>query len=361
LSLFRPSPINPTTNGVIDPTIDNVFVVKIRGNLSCIAYQLLILGIDNSPVYTGTKTTLVTPLYNNENLSISIAANTSNCVVGNAYKYKVLVYYTESLYVTSDEILFWAYTFPTLSINMPDTNPYNLQYFKFTLNYTQAENVGIKEFEYNFYDNSMTLLDTYKMVGTSKTDYYKDGFKSGETYYIQATVTNQMDVSLDSELESFTVQYNEAKFVLTPIVTANESDNSITVSWSASQVIGVPSDESKIKYIQDFMYIGDVGLQINDDEHVDYDIDVPEEFTYYHIFGVENSHTGDLVTINTVEGNKYVLSFDGTNFNYHKNTVTLLSTQDATNDGLNYWIVAMQPTRAVFIFVDGEELYPSDT
>jgi len=263
--------------------------------------------------------------------------------------------------ITSLETMFWAYTTSTVTINMPSNTPNNLQYFNFTFSYTQAEGIGIREYTYNFYDNANppNILQTYKQVGTSKTDFYVDGLASNQTYNVQVNVINQMGVLCTSTLNSFTVQYNQSQFVMTPSVIPIEDDNTINISWSASQIIGIPNDSSKLRYIPDFIYEGNYGLHIDSGGYVDYPYNGNENFTEYYLYAVDYNITGNLYEIDTTS-HSYILSFDGTNIVYKKDGITL-STQSTTANGKYYWFVTMQPTRAVFRFISSPELTPSTT
>lgn len=261
--------------------------------------------------------------------------------------------------VSSQETLFWAYTTPTLSINMPSTSPYNLQYYTFTVNYTQAEGIGIKEYEYRLYDSTMTVIDTFKVIGSSKTDYPVDGLKSGETYFIQATVTNQMDVSLDSDIEEFSVSYNSASFVLDPVLTNNVQYNAIDINWSASQILGVASNPSGYQFIPQFIYSTNVGIHIDTGVNIIYeDLVFPNNFTYPYVFSPDYGYTGTLVEFDDEASNAYKLTFNGTNLIYIKNNITV-SSYDISTYGLNYWIVTMQPTQIYFKFIVTSEIYPA--
>lgn len=481
MALNYPMPISPLSNGVLDPAIANTFSCKVQGSSVCNAYKLMIYDIDNNPVYTGTKISLSTPLYNNEELDITTSANFTNCVVSNPYKYAVTMYFADELSkslvnngyfysglsnwtygtnwsystaktlctaglttaiyqnisvssnkvyrlsvtatvtagtliatfgtstgslsitssgaftcdyttttstnaltftpnatfagsidniklqlvnnnVTSQETLFWAYTTPTLSINMPSTSPYNLQYYTFTLNYTQAEGVKLKEFSYTLYNSNQEVIGTKSSIGTSKTDYYVDGLASGETYYIQATATNQMGVSLTSDMMSFTVSYSAAKLVLTPTVVNNVEYNSLDVSWVASQITGIPSDLSKIQYVPSFIYTTNTGLHINSGATVTFsEIVAPTNFTYIHEFGLDNGITGSLVSFTDEISNVFLLTYDGTNLVYSKNGTTL-TTYNISSYGVNYWFIVMQPTSMILErFIATNEIYPKDT
>ena len=479
MALNYPLPISPISNEVIDPTIENTFKYKVQGTSACTAYKEMIYDIDNHAVYTGTKTTLATPLYNGEQLNITLAANATNCVVSNPYKHAVTMYYAEELgktlvnngyfysdlsgwiygtnwtyeaskakctagavttikqsinlssnkkyrltvtatvtagtlvttlgtatgslstttsgtytcdyttttsvnaltftpnssfagtidsiklqlvnnNVTSQETLFWVYTTPALSINMPSTIPYNLQYYTFSLNYVQAEGIKLKDFTYTLYNSNQEVLDTYSAMGTSKTDYYKDGFMSGQTYYIQATATNQMGVLLTSALESFTVLYSATGYISTLDVVNNKEYNSVDLAWSSiHQITGVASSPSGYQYIPEFIYDTNIAAHINAGEYIEFDVDVPVDFTCHYENSIDYGYTENLFEFTDVGSNTYVLSFDGTNLIYKKNGTTL-STFDISSYGLNYWHITMLPTQAIFIYVDNGEIYPAD-
>jgi hypothetical protein len=359
LALYQPKPIFPQTGEIVDPIISLTFKWQIQGSSSCVAYQMTIYDICNNVIYSGEKVSLATPLYNGETLEIIINEHETNCVVGTTYKHAITVWYDATHNVSSGEILFYARTTPTLSINIPTVEPHTLQYFTFTLNYVQAESVAIKNYEYTLYDSAMLVIDIYKQVGTSKTEYYVDGLISGNTYYIQATVINQENVSVTSDLETFSVEYNIADFVSTPTVINNKTKNTIDLSWEVSQITGVLNSANGCYYVPSFIYAENTGVFIKENENITFTIDsLDDSFTAHYVFNIASSYIGNILTV--IDNSKtYSLSYDGINFIYNMNGT--ISTTDVSSYLGEYWHVVLQTTQAIYINLELAELYPSDT
>ena len=72
--VFQPRNITPSFTS-IDGAVNNTFTMEINTNSSVTAYLLRIIDFNNNSVYIGTKTTLITPLYNSDTLSISVPSS----------------------------------------------------------------------------------------------------------------------------------------------------------------------------------------------------------------------------------------------------------------------------------------------
>jgi len=360
LALFYPLAVYPQSGDVIDPTEEVTFKWQVQGTSSCVAYQLLIYDINNTAIYAGSKTTLPTPLYNGEILEIKIAANGTNCVVGNGYKQRLLMYYDSTNYVTSQgDILFYARTTPAVTLNIPTTLPHNLQYYTFTFTYTQSENTPIKSYKYVLYDSNMNTLDTYEKVGTSKTDYYVDGLVSGQSYYIQVTVINQEDVIIISDLREIQVEYRIASLAISPLAVNNKGKNAVDLSYVVSQIIGSPSRDTGYEFVEDFIYQNYNGVHILDNNYISFTVNIDSHFTAYFDFKRYSTYTGNIITLVDKNSNTYILSYNGSNYIYSINGVETV--YSPTPYMGNYFTVVLQPTRALFYPIDTTALFPSDT
>lgn len=92
--VFQPRNITPSFTS-IDGAVNNTFTMEINTNSSVTAYLLRIIDFNNNSVYIGTKTTLITPLYNSDTLSISVPSSIG-LVNGIDYKWTVRLYQTSA-------------------------------------------------------------------------------------------------------------------------------------------------------------------------------------------------------------------------------------------------------------------------
>jgi hypothetical protein len=358
MALQQPLCLYPNGDAV-DPALALTFKWQVQGTSSCVAYQELILNLNNTPVYTGTKTTLSTPLYGGEILEINFVATTTLCVAGTTYKHKILMYYNSTEYVTSGEILFYASTTPTLSINMPPNEPHTSKSFDFTLDYVQDEGIEIKYYQYCLYNSSMVQLDTTEKVYSSNTKYIVDGLTSGSTYYIKAMVETQQGIVVMSDLEEFSISYSGMNTPLIATAIYDNNYNALDISWTdAVQYTGVPSSSSGYEYVDDFIYETYNGINILSDQYIEFDVSVPNTFTCHIDFKRLSTFTGDIINLVDESGNTYTLSFNGTNYVYTINDSDLI--YSPTTYAGDYFHAILFPTKTMLYGINIGEIYPSD-
>jgi len=359
MALQQPICLYPN-NDSVDPSTALTFQWQVKGSSRCVAYQELILDLSNSAVYTGTKTTLPTPLFGDAILEIPFAISGTNCVVGNTYKHKILMYYNATEFVTSGEIPFKASTTPTLSINMPALEPYDSQMFDFTLNFVQAQNTKIKYYQYWLYDANIVQKKTTDKVYRSDTTYSVDGFINNQKYFIQAYVETQDGVGIRSALEDFNISYDIVETVLSIDVSYNMAKNALEYSWgNAVQIIGVASSVDGYEFVDDFIYRDYKGIHILSGEYVSFTVDVPVTFTAHVDFKRLTTFTGDIINLVDADLNTYTLSFNGTNYVYTINGVGITYSPVALAG--NYFHAVLFPTKAMLYPYNTGEVFLSDT
>ena len=88
--VFQPRNTQPSSMSV-DGSLDNVFTMEVNTNTYISDYALTILNFDNTSLYSGTKTSLSTDLYNGDVLNIPVS-HTIGLLNGKNYKWKVRLY-----------------------------------------------------------------------------------------------------------------------------------------------------------------------------------------------------------------------------------------------------------------------------
>jgi len=281
------SPINMSpANSTIDADEENDFSLTIRGTI-CVGYQLTIYNnATGASVYTPAKIDISSdPKYDNDTLTITVPVSaTSGMVNGNQYKWSIKLYYNATDYVTSREVVFNAYSTPSVSIPLPvSLSTINTQSYEFTANYTQAEDISATSFVANLYRWSPTeLLRSSGTVYSSNVKYTFDGFiGDGRAYGIQFIVTNQAGITVTTATRWFYVDYAEPSLNITPTATNSSSTACVVLDWGgAYQNSGTSTGE--ISYVDN--HIGGKFLKIEENGTAYWDVNIPVDFTSTFVF-----------------------------------------------------------------------------
>ena len=209
--LYQPSFPQPYSSD-IDATIANNFTsyINAEGGTQVIAYNLNINDLSGNSIYTTNKTTLTTPLYGENTLSVSIP-NTSGMVNGNNYVWNITMYEANpTIWVTSGTI---QATSTTTNIYISPSYLIKVgQYIKIGATYSQITS----------YDNSTglavvsTAFSSAPTVGTTYS-IYSDNVTSFD-YYFQARTTptltiNNLVSTMISKSYTFNATYTQVENV----------------------------------------------------------------------------------------------------------------------------------------------------
>ena len=137
---------------------------------------------------------------------------------------------------TIPDYIFYARQTPSVSIsNIPET--VSLKYHTFNGNYEQTDNVAIVYHQFDLYvknsDGSMSLVNTTGRVYSANLSYSYDAFRTGNTYYIQMTIENDMGIISTTDLYSFNVNYEIIEYLQQPHAVLDERRNAVNISWVA--------------------------------------------------------------------------------------------------------------------------------
>lgn len=277
MSIYQPTQLQPNNIG-IDLLLNQTFSCIVGGSLID-AYRLKIYKLDNTLLYDSTKTTLITELYNGESLEIPLT--------GGTVTYKGQLKFTIEAFndvnsALSKEMTFYNATTPTLSLSV--TSPITVKSNEFITTYTQAENVTVESYKYYLYDSTgLILLQSSNEIYSSKLTYTFDGFLNNTTYNVKNIITNQYGMISNTGLVEFNIEYSSPDVLITPTATVVDSLSAIDTKWAgAVQILGVATGTNS--YIEDYLVLGNTGLQLEDGSNIKFTLSIPQIFTETFIF-----------------------------------------------------------------------------
>lgn len=134
--------------------------------------------------------------------------------------------------IVSQEAYFECRTTPTIEIeSFP--NPIDKKFYEFQGIYTQAENVPVTYFRW-ILTNSITgeVLEDTGNIPSPDIRFYYDGFLNDYKYTIQLIVTNQNNITVQTDVIEFKVAYVEVLIDNFLTATSNTEEHGIIVEWS---------------------------------------------------------------------------------------------------------------------------------
>ena len=235
-----------------------------------ITYGLIQSAGSNTNIYTQPNINIregMNITINNETHTISsYDVDTGLAVVSTAFsdtpdvgtQYSI---YSDFIETVPDYILYARQT-PTVSIsNIPKT--LTLKYNTFQGVYSQSNNVPIVYHQFDLYiensDGSQTLIDTSGKVYSANLSYTYDGFRTGNKYFIQMIIENDMGIIVSTDMYSFNVNYDIVEYLQQPQATFNDKQNAIQISWVApienSAVLNsIDGKTTEFKYLYNVPY-----------------------------------------------------------------------------------------------------------
>jgi len=303
IAIYQPKYLSPNSTS-LDASIENIFSAKIEGSYADY-YQLIIYNLlTNIVVYDSTKLFLSPNLYQGEKLShVLVPHILSN---GLQYKYTFTVFSGVSL-ATSRETPFSCYSIPTLTMVVP-SNITSKKYL-FSATYTQSENIPINRWYAVFMDlnNNIILQTPYSY--SAKLEYTYDGFVNSQNYKVYTVVENQQNVTVQSIVYGFSVNYSSPSLNFVPTATLLPELSAVNVKWSPATIIaGTVTGSSK--YVPSLFTEDNTGLNLdsdfNDTDAVDESTTFDEALTFDEFYGCSilfNTLFGKSLTPNHVEFN----------------------------------------------------------
>lgn len=326
-----PSPKNTAR----DMSVNQDFSFTFQGDKGT-DYQVIIMNNSTSAVlYDSGKVNLGTSYwYNGETKSVTVPSGS----VANDLELKWTIQTWDGTSTNSslEEIFFNSYENPTLSLTVPAT--ITEQSYEFEPTWTQTEGLSIKKFEAFLYDSSLNIIQQSGVVESSNVTYEFEGFIDGTNYGVSFIGYDEFDRTADTGTQSFLADYSPANVNISPTVTINDDVGAINIEWGEAKIInGV--ETGVLTYTDDFVFVGDVALNIPSGGNLYYDVDIPQEFTVEMTLELPSSFTG---VIATMDAGGYDFGYNGTNFYVLIGGVykTILFTTIANKK----WYVGLKPT-----------------
>lgn len=226
--------------------------------------------------------------------------------------------------VSKDSIQVTFYSVSDSSTSLTISSPHGSQEIEAIPTYTQTENVQVKYFRARLFDsNDNTLVDSGNIY-SSNVRYTFDGLLDDSTYKIQFDVENDLGDISTTGLISFTVDYTEPSTDLVLTVENVEDKSAILLSWNA--VMPTATVTGTETYIDDFIYTGNKGVQLETGENIAWDGDVSVDFdgTQHFIIRKDDLSTGIFYRMDNDYDSTYIeIGWDGTNFYTIEDGVTI--------------------------------------
>lgn len=300
MALLRPSLADSIC---IDVSHDNIITFSVHGGDQFVGYSVQIVDSSNRQVYSATKTT-----YSN---SFNLQAGTNGINNGNEYKIRFQTIGIDgSTSGYSDYMIMYCYSTPVCVIpttNLPidvDLNDrvVNAQNYTFEAEYSQAESVPIKSYQFFIYTADKELLHEYSVVFTSSAKFTQtvEGFSANTEYYIEVRVTDFYDRTVSSGLIHFTVFYEKPRIQQHLDLFNNKEQAAVECYSSLIQII-FKSDNEEVQYIDG----QELDLR-NNRIHLDEQIDLAGNFTMkLYLRDIPRKENGDdeyFFTMNSIDG-----------------------------------------------------------
>ena len=323
-------------------SVDQDFTCVVSG-LKITDYQLKIYKIsDNSLLYDSTKVNLgVGIIYNGQTLSVTVPAGS----VSNGLELKwTMQYWNGAETVISTEIFFTSASTATFTLDVPAL--VTEQSITVTGTYTQAEGVPLKTWYYEFYDSAGSLIVRTPTSTSGFIQYVFDGLLSGTSYQIKGFLETRDNVVVESTTYNFDVLYDIPEIEAEATAQFLEDKVAINIDFGgATEVLGAVTGTSS--YVDDFIYIGNKGLDLDNGSNVDYVLDIPGDFTAHCVvqFPFSLLYSGDVLKLeNTPDGEYISVGYESGRF--YKDVNGSKNYSIAIDLTTNYYVMVIQGTTA---------------
>lgn len=220
-------PFNISLRGrTIDGNELNEVSWSVSGDIQT-AFKIDILSnFDNSLVWTSNKIASFALKH-----LIPIGALTN----GSEYKIIVTIWNQSDVTQTSDAEIFQTSSRPTITVNPIGT--VNSFSYVFTASYMQAEDVSLRNYIVNLYNDKKVLIDSSTLKTTLPVEQFFSNLQTDEQYYIEFIATSSKGLVGTSGLILFNVFYYRPKMSVN-LTGKNIQNAGIELSWFVRQIIG---------------------------------------------------------------------------------------------------------------------------
>jgi hypothetical protein len=285
----------------VDATLPQLFTWTNNGSAQTDFILRIYKNVDSSLIYNSTKKTS----------SISQFTLPANSLVNNNdYKYQLEVF-SGSTSVLSDFVFLKTYATPILNITVPVT--LSNRAYKFTGDYTQAQNIPYSRYKFILYDNNDIILVDSGWKYDYTIAFEQDGFLSDQTYKIELITESQYQMTASTGKRTFNVSYTQPDAASYLVSIPEDDTGGMRLEWSpVVQVTGVPTGT----YYFTAGKFGQ-GIQVDPSSKVVFYKTVPTDFTIHLWVKLPIGFSGDIITLGSDEvrvgynGTQFYLVADG--------------------------------------------------
>ena len=213
----------------------------------------------NELVIKDSETLAVVYSYKIKTMALRHVMDIANGVVGNfvngrQYQATVSVYDKDNtLCGTSDPVIFWCYSSPTLSVTNSDilSGKVTMSSVYVTLEYVQTEGEPLKEYAVFIYDGGKNLLSQSSVITVDNAAdsmiYKLEGLTNSAAYNIKIDGVTYHGISVSTGYVPFTVVYDRMG-VGAVLVAKNIGDGTISIS-SNFRITNAETGPGEIVYV----------------------------------------------------------------------------------------------------------------
>jgi hypothetical protein len=279
----------------IDATLPQLFTWTNNGSAQTDFILRIYKNVDSSLIYNSTKVTSPTSQF------ILPANSLAN---NNDYKYQLEVF-SGSTSVLSDFIFLKTYATPILNITVPST--ITNRAYRFTGDYTQAQNIPYSRYKFILYDNNDIVLVDSGWKYDYTIAFEQDGFLSDQTYKIELITESQYQMVTSTGKRIFAVLYTQPDAASYLTSTAENDTGGIRLEWSP--VVQITGASVGTYYFTEGKF--GQGIQIDPSSKIIFNKTVPSDFTIHLWVKLPVSFSGDIITLGSDE---VKVGYNGTQF-----------------------------------------------
>jgi hypothetical protein len=305
MSIYVPTFLNPDGES-IDLGLDQIFSCQVNGSMVN-QFELIIYELTNTVLYDSGIVMMGETLGNGETLNIILPMG--SVAIHGDLKYTIM-YSDGTTAVTSRQAALSSYSNSTIELPVPAV--IGTKSYTFVSTYYQSQAIGVNNYQYFLYDyTGSNVIDSSGIISNSSLSYMFDGLISGNSYYVECIIVNDLEYSTDSGLLGFSVQYD--MFGMTPAVSTTilQSQSAIEVDFgNAVQIIG--NWVGGVTFVPNYLIPNNYGLRLADvNSSVTFKVPIPALFQYHTFWNPMGFTKG---TILSFDNGAYSLSYDGTKF-----------------------------------------------
>lgn len=311
-TIYQPTSFFPE-NVTIDTFEDQTFTCLVNGQ-RITDYQVRFYQIsDNSLVYDTGKINLSPNYYfNGDTMEIFFPAFT--LPINSKLKYTI-EYWNNLESVMSPEIFFITNVTPILTLLLPSLVEEKRLLVEGV--YDQAHGIPLKEWYLELLDSNDNIIAKTPVSSRGFISYTFDGLLSGSSYKVKGYLTTRDNISVQSPLYTFNVQYEHPLIEIAPFV--HFVEEKVAVDLEFGDIVQLAGQGfGSFNYVDNFIYDGNKALYLDEGAYVEWNVDILENSTHHliiqfpfgsnfegEIFRFDNTENGDFFSVGYQDGRFY--------------------------------------------------------